>query len=118
MGTTWNERSASCKGMVKGYPQKEAKLAAKAVDGGWRLPTEPELESLLIDSCEGMKLDRRAFPNVAAADFGEGAKVWTSSEALPGMFYFLNFSFGGLDMHSAGFGLGVLLVKDAKVKRL
>lgn len=117
LGTTWNARTKGCEGVAKGYSQKEAQRAAQAVLGEWRLPTEPELETLLVDSCAGLKLDRRVFPNVAAADFGEGAKIWTSSEALPGMFYFLNFSVGGLDMHSAGFGLGVLLVKDAKGKR-
>lgn len=114
LGTTWNVRSKSCAGVVKGYSQKEAERAAKAFHGEWRLPTEPELETLLVDSCAGMKIDRRIFPNVAAADFGEGAKIWTSSQALPEMFYFLNFSNGGLDMHSAGFGLGILLVKEAR----
>lgn len=117
LGTTWNARTKGCEGMAKGYSHQEAQRAAQTVHAGWRLPTEPELETLLVDSCAGLKLDRRVFPNVAAADFGEGAKLWTSSEALPGMFYFINFSAGGLDMHSTGFGLGVLLVKDAKGKR-
>ncbi len=41
-----------------------------------------------------------------AARQGDGALFWTSSEAMPDMFYFF-------DMHSQSFHLSVLLVKDS-----
>ena len=48
-----------------------------------------------------------------AARQGDGALFWTSSEAMPDMFYFFDFTNGFFDMHSQGFHLSVLLVKDS-----
>lgn len=79
---------------------------------GWRVPTGRQLETLLIDTCDGPKIDTRAFPATEASDYGEGAKFRTSTEALPGMFYYFDFANGWADMHSAGYGLSVLLVME------
>jgi hypothetical protein len=113
LGTSWSANTKRCEGTAKGFSQEEANQALSQLAEGWRLPTGFELETLLVDSCSGLKIDQQVFPNVGDADFGEGAKVWTNTVAFPEMFYLINFTFGDLDMHSSGFGLGVLLVKDA-----
>lgn len=115
-GMTWNAGAGDCSGEPEGLSQQAAQDAAASAGNGWRVPTGEELETLLIDTCEGLKIDSRAFPGIGKSDFGEGAKFWTSTEAMPGMFYFFDFANGYADMHSAGYSLSVLLVRGSHSK--
>lgn len=112
VGMTWSGDAAACLGEAKGLTQEEAHEAAAAAGPDWRLPSGEELETLISDACAGATIDTLAFPDVARADFGEGALFWTSTEVLPGMFYFFDFTNGYADMHSGGFRLSALLVRD------
>ncbi|CAL8475056.1 protein of unknown function [Caballeronia sp. S22] len=67
-----------------------------------------------MHTCNGPKIDTRAFPGIALSDFGEGANFWTSTAAMPGTFYYFNFTDGSVDFHSAGFGLSVILVRSSE----
>lgn len=107
----WDAGANHCTGEPYAVSLGEAHDHAKGQGNGWRIPTGPELESLLRDTCAGPKIDG-AFPDIAASDFGEGATVWTSTEAIPNMFYFFDFTTGYADMHSQGFQLSVLLVRQ------
>ena len=111
-GMAWNEALARCTGQPDLMTQTDAVSAARTKGAGWRLPSGEELEALLSAACDGSKVNPTIFPNIAASDFGEGAKFWTTSEALPGMFYYFNFTHHYADMHSAGFGLSALYVKN------
>lgn len=111
VGMVWNQ-PGTCEGEPQTFNQQTAKTAAADAGAGWRVPTGEELETLLVETCDGPKIDVRAFPNIEASDYGEGAKFWTSTEGFPGMFYYFDFANGWADMHSAGYGLSVLLVKD------
>ena len=113
IGMRWDAGAQTCSGAVSDLGLNEAIDYARREGDGWRVPTGKELETLSLDTCDGPKIDTVAFPNIAAADIGEGAQFWTSSEALPDMFYFFDFTNGFVDMHSQGFHLSVLLVKDA-----
>lgn len=111
-GMAWDARSNHCSGEPFAMTLGEARDFASSQGDGWRVPTGPELESLLKNTCKGPKIDTTAFPDIAASDFGEGATFWTSTEAIPDMFYFFDFTTGYADMHSQGFQLSVLLVKQ------
>ncbi|WP_119309381.1 DUF1566 domain-containing protein [Cohaesibacter haloalkalitolerans] len=113
IGMRWSDAEKTCVGEPQGFSLEEAVDYARNEGNGWRVPTGQELETLLIDTCDGPNIDMVAFPNLAASDFGEGAKFWTSTEAIPGMRYFFDFTHGYVDMHSSGFRLSVLLVKGS-----
>lgn len=112
VGMAWDGAKNTCIGQPETFNQETAKEAANAAGQGWRVPKGEEMETLLVHKCDGPKIDIRAFPSTEASDFGEGAKFWTSTEAMPGMFYYFDFANGWADMHSAGYGLSVLLVKS------
>jgi hypothetical protein len=111
VGMDWDAAKKTCAGQPKSLNQQTAKEAAAVAGQGWRVPTGEELETLLVSTCDGPKINTVAFPSTESSDFGEGAKFWTSTEAMPGMFYYFDFANGWADMHSAGYGLSVLLVK-------
>lgn len=113
IGMGWDAETRSCSGEVRGLVLNEALDYARQEGDGWRVPTGEELETLIVETCEGPKIDAVAFPDIAASDFGEGAAFWTSTEAIPDMFYFFDFTNGFFDMHSGGYHLSVLLVKDS-----
>ncbi len=113
IGMRWDAGAKICTGEARGLGLNEALDYARKEGEGWRVPTGEELETLLLETCEGPKIDAVAFPNIADSDFGEGAAFWTSTEAIPDMFYFFDFTNGFADMHSQGFSLSVLLVKDS-----
>lgn len=111
LGMQWNAQSQQCTGLPAAFNQNEAKQAAQALGDQWRLPSGAELETLLMETCSGHQIDPNAFPNISASDEGEGAKFWTSTPAMAGMFYYFDLLNGYADMHSSGFSLSVLPVK-------
>ncbi len=113
IGMQWDAGAQTCSGAARDLGLNEAIEYARTQGDGWRVPTGQDLETLILDTCAGPKIDTVAFPDIAATDFGDGALFWTSSEAMPGMFYFFDFTGGFFDMHSQGFHLSVLLVKDS-----
>ena len=111
VGMRWDAETDTCSGEPRGLTLDEALAYAEREGDGWRVPTGPELETLYTETCEGPKIDTNAFPNITASDFGEGATFWSSTEGMPGMFYFFEVTNGYFDMHSKGYHLSVLLVK-------
>lgn len=112
LGMQWDKAHTTCSGAAETYNLDAAKAAARAAGPGWRVPRAEDLETIMIGMCDGPQVDRRAFPAIEASDFGEGATFWTTSEAMSGMFYYFDFVNGLVDMHSPGYGLSVLLVKN------
>ncbi|WP_238284842.1 DUF1566 domain-containing protein [Caballeronia novacaledonica] len=114
VGRKWSKDGQQCTGRPTGLSQNEARQAAQRAGPGWRIPTGRELGTLRMHTCNGPKIDTRAFPGIALSDFGEGANFWTSTAAMPGTFYYFNFTDGSVDFHSAGFGLSVILVRSSE----
>ncbi|RFB80365.1 Lcl C-terminal domain-containing protein [Methylovirgula sp. 4M-Z18] len=111
LGMRWSKEDR-CSGEPSYLSHDEAIKQAKVYGQGWRLPSGPEMEKLWFHSCKGPKIDTRVFPATTTSDHGEGANFWTASQAMPNMFYYFDFSNRVIDMHSPGFGLSVLIVRD------
>ena len=111
-GMHWQD--GACQGQVELIDWTRAQQWAESLGNGWRLPAVDELEVLLSSSAGGPLLDPKIFPGIT--DQGEGeAPYWTSSlyEGIPSMVIYLDLLSGRLDVHSPGFALGALLVRDA-----
>ncbi|MGP0172001.1 DUF1566 domain-containing protein [Pseudomonas sp. NCHU5208] len=110
-GMHWQD--GACQGQVELIDWTRAQQWAESLGDGWRLPAVDELDALLRSSAEGPLLDPQIFPGIT--DQGEGeAPYWTSSlyEGIPSMVIYLDLLSGRLDVHSPGFALGALLVRN------
>lgn len=113
VGMVWQQNGNDCSGTPLGLSNQEAMEEALKSGKGWRVPTAQELDTLFLDSCDGPKIDQVAFPNIAASDKGADAEFWTSTQVLPpNMYYYFNVTKGYADMHSSGYHLSVLLVRE------
>ncbi|MDR5736531.1 MULTISPECIES: DUF1566 domain-containing protein [unclassified Caballeronia] len=117
VGMKWDKNGKQCNGRPTGLSHDDARKAAQSAGIGWRVPSGHELQTLRVDSCNGLKINTKVFPGVRLSDFGEGANFWTSTAALPGTFYYFNFTDGSVDFHSSGFALSTLLVRSQERKR-
>ena len=74
VGQVWDGKT--CSGEIKELNHEEIEkaivLANEQLGGNWRLPTLEELEALVCMTCQGVKIDRKAFPNTDKSPY------WTS----------------------------------------
>ena len=89
----------------------EAIKKAEMLDGKWRVPSGPELESIVDRSCSPV-VDRSAFPDIEKDEDGE-ANYWTTNTVgMANLYYFFDFMSGQADGHTRGFQLAVRLVRN------
>jgi uncharacterized protein DUF1566 len=107
LGTKWDGK-ASCVGQIAFVSLDEA--VASATDG-WRVPSGPELESLVDADCGSPVVDAAVFPDIRPDEEGH-AKYWTTNPVGTLDLYW-NFDFidGQADGNSRGFQLAVRLVR-------
>lgn len=113
LGTTWDGKKG-CSGDIAFANLDEAQRAAAAAGEGWRVPSGPELESIVDLSCGHPVVDRSVFPDIAANDEGT-AQYWTTNPVgMADLFYVFDFIDGRPDGHSRGVHLAVRLVRTGQ----
>lgn len=79
----------TCHGAAQKLDWAGAQQAASAAGHGWRLPTQGELESLVLSYCSAPATDTTAFPKTPSSWY------WTSSTDGAQGAWFVDFSLGG-----------------------
>jgi len=92
----------------------EAVQNAETLGGKWRVPSGPELESLIDRSCGSPVSDLSVFPDIQKDEDGE-ADYWTTNPVeMADLYYFFDFMTGQADGHTRGFQLAVRLVRNER----
>lgn len=109
LGMTWDGKG--CTGEQSLKTLAEAVAAAKISGSGWRVPSGPELQSIVDRGCGQPVVDKTVFPDIAANAEG-AAEYWTTNPVgAANLVYFFDFMTGDADGHSPSFHLAVRLVK-------
>lgn len=106
-GTEWNGKDR-CVGKIA-YLGLDA--AMSAAPDGWRVPSGPELESIVDVDCGSPVVDQSVFPDIRPDEEGH-AKYWTTN-AMGTLDLYWNFDFvdGHPDGNSRGVQLAVRFVR-------
>jgi Protein of unknown function (DUF1566) len=111
LGMTWDTKRG-CLGEMLSVGLDEAIKKARELGGNWRVPSGPELESLIDRSCGGPVVDVSVFPDIAKDEDGE-ADYWTTNPVgTANLYYFFDFVTGQADGHTRGFQLSARLVRN------
>ena len=111
LGMRWDSKRG-CLGKVMWVSLDEASKIAAELGGKWRVPSGPELESLIDRSCGTPVVDSSVFPDIKRDEDGQ-ADYWTTNPVgMAGLYYFFDFMSGRADGHTRGFQLSVRLVRD------
>jgi hypothetical protein len=110
VGTVWDGKGG-CVGQIAYLGLDKA--IATASDG-WRVPSGPELESIVDVACGSPVVDRSVFPDIRPDDEGH-AKYWTTN-SFGALDLYWNFDFidGVPDSNSRGIQLAVRFVRTRK----
>jgi hypothetical protein len=110
LGMAWDGKG--CAGEQSFKTLAEAVATAKISGSGWRVPSGPELQSIVDRSCGQPVVDQIVFPDIAANAEGV-AEYWTTNPVgVANLIYFFDFITGDADGHSPSFHLAVRLVKS------
>lgn len=111
LGMTWDDKRG-CVGEIMSLGLDEATKKAEMLGGQWRVPSGPELESIVDRSCGSPVVDPTVFPDIAKDEDGE-ADYWTTNPVgMANLYYFFDFMSGEADGHTRGFQLAVRLVRN------
>jgi hypothetical protein len=110
VGTTWDGKR-ECTGEPVFASLNNAKRMAKDAGVEWRVPSGPELESIIDRSCGSPVVDKAVFPDIRPNAEGT-AEYWTTNAVgAANLVYFFDFMTGQADGHSRGYHLAVRLVR-------
>jgi hypothetical protein len=113
VGTVW-DGTRDCQGEIAFVTLDQAKRLALAAGSGRRVPSDPELESIIDRGCGNPVVDKTVFPDIRPDEDG-AANYWTTNAVgAAGLVYFFDFITGQADAHSRGFHLAVRLVRDGR----
>lgn len=109
-GLEWTAQSG-CTGQILYSSLDDALASAK---DGWRVPSGPELESLVDVGCGSPVVDPSVFPDVRADEEGH-AKYWTTNPVgMLELYWNFDFIDGHPDGNSRGVQLAVRLVRNKR----
>lgn len=112
LGAVWT--GEACSGDVDRLGLDAAESAAASAGGGWRVPSGPELQSLVDPSCGTPVVDPTVFPDIRPTEEGL-AKYWSSEPTgMLGLYWNFDFLTGQADGNSRGIGLAVRFVRSAR----
>jgi Protein of unknown function (DUF1566) len=112
VGLLWGDKG-TCRGQIAFLSLDDAKRMASAAGTGWRVPSGPELESIVDRRCGSPVVDSTVFPDIRPDEEG-AAKYWTTNAVgAANLMYYFDFMTGQADGHSRGIHLAVRLVRDA-----
>jgi hypothetical protein len=106
IGQTW--ATAGCSGTVLLLTWDQA---AKHATGGWRLPSQSELESLVVAACRNPAIDENLFPNLGAGKYW----YWSSSALTATSAWVVYFGSGTASPIGHAFTNAVRLVQSGRV---
>lgn len=107
-GTEWNGRDR-CVGQIVHLGLDDA---IKAAPPGWRVPSGPELESLVDPDCGSPVVDPSVFPDIRPDAEGL-AKYWTTNATgMLDLYWNFDFIDGHPDGNSRGIRLAVRFVRN------
>jgi hypothetical protein len=111
LGTTYDGRRG-CTGDKMFVNLDTAMRLANETGDGSRVPSGPELESIIDPSCGTPVVDKSVFPDINPDDEG-AAEYWTTNAVgMESLFYYFDFMTGQADGHTRGYELAVRLVKQ------
>lgn len=84
-------------------------IANRELGGIWRLPTRKELELLVCDDCDKVKINSRVFPDTIAEPYWTGQKNWISPKNIWSVNFMTGHSYGRFFPYQK---LAVRLLKD------
>ena len=92
-GQQWSDEKSKCIGEPIKLDHNEIieanKILNEQIEGKWRLPKRKELESIVCKKCEGVKIDKKIFPNTPAEPYWTSQRNWWSPKFF---FKSVNFS--------------------------
>ena len=110
LGTDW--RSRRCEGVRSTFSLSDATRRSEEMSAGWRVPSGPELQTLIDRTCGKPVVDTVVFPDIRP-DAEGAAPYWsTTPVGMAGLYYFFDMIDGSSDGHSRGFPLNVRLVRS------
>jgi Protein of unknown function (DUF1566) len=113
LGMRWNAQRG-CVGETMTVDLDAAIKSAEKLGGQWRVPSGPELESIIDRSCGRPVVDVGVFPDIQKDEDGE-ADYWTTNPVgVAKLYYFFDFMSGQADGHTRGFQLAVRLVRNGQ----
>jgi hypothetical protein len=113
LGTIWDGKQ-KCTGEPVYASLNSAIRMARDAGVEWRVPSGPELESIIDRSCGSPVVDTAVFPDIRPNPEGS-AEYWTTNAVgAANLVYFFDFMTGQADGHSRGYHLAVRLVRTER----
>ena len=97
-GQQWSDEKSKCIGEPVKLDHNEIieanKILNEQIEGKWRLPKRKELESIVCKKCEGVKIDKKIFPNTPAEPYWTSQRNWWSPKFFWSVNFFTGHSYG------------------------